>query len=611
MSERPASDRPADRDGAPTRAGTPGFADGPRAYDPPPRRPAAPEAGPEADGAAPGGAPSAATDRTGGAAVAADAHQEVPGTTRDPAAPWIPTYRTPPKAPAKATGRGAPKAPSAPRPARVRRRRVDAQEMRDVRARLRGTIYEGTTPAHGHLGDLYSPRQIVDFCLDLGEVMLASGADVRTVEVAIVAVGTKWNLAPLELDITGTAITVQYTPVEGPPLVKMRVVAAEGSDLHRLSLVYQIVDELLHDERDMTSAVEGLVTVLRSPPRWPTWITDAAMGLFGVSVSLQAGGSLAGAAGAFVLMVGAMVLGRWLTRKGIPNFFIVALQSASVAAVGSLAIGAGAVGAGSAAAMVAAVVVLILPHVTIVTWAQDAISGFRAMALSRALIIALIVAGIAVGIPGGLALTSGLSIEVDPTDITLRTLPIWLLLVTTFFAASATAVTQGANARVVPVAIGVALVGTVTLWCLKQLEVPLLGATFLVATLLGALSTVIAARLRVSATAIAVPAFCGSLLPSLAVASALLNVMAGTGGAALDVVGSVSTTLAIGAGLVLGSLLATPGARRSLRRRAKRVVVQSERLDTSPISIVGPQTPAPGTTGSAGAAGSGGSTGGA
>jgi uncharacterized membrane protein YjjB (DUF3815 family) len=136
----------------------------------------------------------------------------------------------------------------------------------------------------------------------------------------------------------------------------------------------------------------------------------------------------------------------------------------------------------------------------------------------------------------------------------------------------------------------------VTLWCLKQLEVPLLGATFLVATLLGALSTVIAARLRVSATAIAVPAFCGSLLPSLAVASALLNVMAGTGGAALDVVGSVSTTLAIGAGLVLGSLLATPGARRSLRRRAKRVVVQSERLDTSPISIVGPQTPAPGTT---------------
>jgi len=536
--------------------------DGPRAYDPPPR-PVAPETS----------APSPATAVTPAAGA----------PLRDPSAP------PPPRRPDVAAAVGKPAA----RPARQRRRRVNPQEMRDVRARLRGTIYEGTTPQHGRLGDLYSPRQIVDFCLDLGEVMLASGADVRTVEVAIVAVSTKWNLAPLELDITGTAITLQYAPAEGPPLVKMRVVSAEGSDLHRLSLVYQIVDELLHDDRDMTSAVEGLVEVLQSPPRWPSWITDGAMGLFGVSVSLQAGGSIVGAVGAFVLMIGVMTLGRWLARKGIPQFFAVVLQSACVAALGTLAIWAGAMPAGSAAAMVAAVVVLILPHVTIVTWAQDAISGFRAMAVSRALVIVLIVAGIVVGIPGGLALTSGVALEVDPTDITLRSLPIWLLLITTFFAAAATAVTQGANARVMPVAIGVAIVGTVSLWGLKQLGLPLLGATFLVAVLLGALSTVVAARLRVSATAIAVPAFCGSLLPSLAVASALLNFMAGTDGAAVDFVASMSTTLAIGAGLVLGSLLATPGARRYLRRRTKRVVVQSQRLDTSPIAIVPPAPAVP------------------
>jgi uncharacterized membrane protein YjjB (DUF3815 family) len=132
----------------------------------------------------------------------------------------------------------------------------------------------------------------------------------------------------------------------------------------------------------------------------------------------------------------------------------------------------------------------------------------------------------------------------------------------------------------------VALVGTVSLFVLKAVGVPLLAATFLVATLLGALGTVVAARLRVSATAIAVPAFCGSLLPSLAVASALLNSMAGTDGATGAFVGAMATTLAIGAGLVLGSLLATPQARRHLRRRAKRVVVQSVRLDTTPIGII-------------------------
>ncbi|GAA0961964.1 threonine/serine exporter family protein [Frigoribacterium faeni] len=460
--------------------------------------------------------------------------------------------------------------------------------MRDVRARLRGTLYEGTTPEHGIGGDLYSPRQIVDFCLDLGDVMLSSGADVRSTEVAIVAVSTKWNLAPLELDITGTAITVQYTPVEGPPLIKTRVIYAEGSNLHRLSRVYQIVDDLLHDDRDMTTAVAGLVDVLRSPPRWPSWITDLAMGLLGVSVTLQAGGTWQAALGAFVLMIGVMMTGRGLAARGIPPFFVVGVQAGATAALGTVAISLDALSAGGAAAMVAAVVVLVLPHPTIVTWAQDAISGFRAMALGRALVIGLIVAGIVCGIPAGLAVTGFVDIEVDPTDITLQALPLWLSLISSFVAASANAVAQGSSARVIPVTIGVALVGNLSLFTLRTLGLPLMGATFLAATLLGALSTIAAARLRTAATVIAVPAFCGSLLPSLAVASALLNVMSGTDGAEVDFVFSMLTTLAIGAGLVLGSLLATPGARRWLRRR-KKVWVQSLHSDTTPINVIVPE----------------------
>lgn len=472
------------------------------------------------------------------------------------------------------------------KPARVRARNVNPQEMRDVRARLRGTIYEGTTPEHGIGGDLYSPRQIVDFCLDLGDVMLASGADVRSTEVAIVAVSTKWNLAPLELDITGTAITVQYAPVEGPPLIKTRVVYAEGSNLHRLSLVYQIVDDLLHDDRDMTTAVAGLVDVLRSPPRWPSWITDLAMGMLGVSVTLQAGGTWQAAVGAFVLMIGVMATGRGLAARGIPQFFVVGLQAGATAALGTVGISLDLLSAGGAAAMVAAVVVLTLPHPTIVTWAQDAISGFRAMALGRALVIGLIVAGIVCGIPAGIAVTAGfVDFEVDPTNITLQALPLWLSLCSSFAAASANAVAQGSSARMIPITIGVALVGNLSLFTLRLLGVPLMGATFLAAILLGALSTVAAARLRTAATVIAVPAFCGSLLPSLAVASALLNFMSGTEGAEVDFVFSMLTTLAIGAGLVLGNLLATPGARRWLRRR-KKVYVQSLHSDTTPINIV-------------------------
>jgi uncharacterized membrane protein YjjB (DUF3815 family) len=312
------------------------------------------------------------------------------------------------------------------------------------------------------------------------------------------------------------------------------------------------------------------------------------MGLLGVSVTLQAGGTWQAAVGAFVVMIGIMASGRGLTTRGIPQFFVIGLQAASTAALGTLGIWAGLLTPGGAAAMVAAVVVLVLPHPTIVTWAQDAISGFRSMAVGRALVIGLIVAGVVCGIPAGLAVTARFAdIEVDPTNITLQALPLWLSLISSFAAASANSIAQGSTARMIPITIGVALVGNLSLFTLRHLGLPLMGATFVAATLLGALSTVAAARLRTAATVIAVPAFCGSLLPSLAVASSLLNFMAGNDGAEVDFVFSMLTTLAIGAGLVLGSLLATPGARRWLRR-AKRVRVQSVHTDTTPISVIVP-----------------------
>ncbi|GAA4667649.1 threonine/serine exporter family protein [Frondihabitans cladoniiphilus] len=477
---------------------------------------------------------------------------------------------------------GEPKAPRAPRP---KARKVGQQDMRDIRARLRGTLYERVTPDAGISGDQYSARQIVDFSLDLGEVMLSSGADVRSVEVAIVAVATKWNLAPLELDISGSAITIQYAPAEATPLVKVRVIHAEGANLNRLANVYKIVDGLLFDDLDMTTAVESLVDVLRSPPRWPRWLMDGGLALLTVSVSFQAGGSWQAGVGAFVLMLALQVAGRLLVRRGIPQFFVSGSQGAAAAAIGTLAIWAGVLSAGGAAAMVAAAVVVLLPHPTLVTWAQDAISGFRAMALSRALIIGLAIGGVVVGVPAGLALTHGLHLEVDPTNIHLTALPLGISLLSTIAAAGANCFVQGASARIMPIAVGASLLAAVVLYGLRQYGLPLLGATFLAAAVLGAVTTVAAARMRTNAAVIAVPAFCGALLPGIPVSTALLGFLGGTPGADLDFVAAVLVALGIGAGLVLGNLVATPGARRYLRR-SKRVQVHSLHTDTTPLHVM-------------------------
>lgn len=208
------------------------------------------------------------------------------------------------------------------------------------------------------------------------------------------------------------------------------------------------------------------------------------------------------------------------------------------------------------------------------------------MALSRALIIALLVAGIVCGVPAGIALTRGLDIEVDPT-LTLTSLPLWISLLLTCLSASANCFVQGASARIIPIAVVASLVAALALFTFRTIGLPVLGATFLAAAVLGALSTVAAARLRTSASVIAVPGFCGALLPGIPVSAALLDFMAGTAGAAVDFVGAVSIALGIGAGLVLGGLVATPGARLS-SRRAKRVQVQSMHTDTTPLHVIRP-----------------------
>jgi uncharacterized membrane protein YjjP (DUF1212 family) len=470
------------------------------------------------------------------------------------------------------------------RPPRPRVRRMEQHDLRDIRARLRGTIYEDVEPNVRSSGQ-YSAKQIVDFCLDLAEIMLGSGADTRSVEIAVVAVSTKWNLAPLELDFSGSAVTIQYTPVEGPPLVKVRSIRSDGSDLNRLARANQIVDDVLHDDRDLTSAVSALVAVLRLPPRWPQWMADVGLALLGISISMQAGGSWRAGLGAFVLMLGIIWSGRWLNSRGIPSFFVSGAQGAVASALGTLAIWAGILGAGGAATMVAALVVLLLPHPTLVTWAQDAISGFRGMAVSRSFMIGLTIAAIVVGVPAGIALTTWLHIHVDPSGIVLQTLPLWISLLLTVVSAGANCFVQGASARVIPVAVVFSVVSAVVLWWFKQIGMPLLAATFLAAVLLGALSTVAAARMRTGVAAIAVPAFCGALLPGVAVSNALLNFMTGSTSAALDFVAAVLVALGIGAGLVLGGLLATPGARRAIRRN-RRIEVQSIHNDTTAIPII-------------------------
>ncbi|RDI68100.1 threonine/serine exporter family protein [Nocardia pseudobrasiliensis] len=466
--------------------------------------------------------------------------------------------------------------------ARVRRRRqrvVTAEQRRDIALLLRGSIYSEVTPSPTATGEEYSPRQVIDFCLDLGEVMLSSGADARSVEVAIVAVSATWNLAAVELVFSGSSIHMVYAVPDEPTIAGLRAVRETGADLHRLNNVYGVVDDIVGHRIDMTEASGRLVEEMRSGPRWPYGVVAGAMGVLGVVVALQAGGTYWSALGAFVLMFVLMYLGRALGSRYLPIFFVAVAQMAVTTVVGSLAISYSPINPGEAASMVAACVVLLLPHPAIVATAQDAISGFRSLALVRGLGIGLVVLGMVTGIQVGLAITRWVNLEVDPSSIQLTGLtPLWALFASAI-AAAANAFAQGATARVVPIAMAAAVFTQVILQLCARAHIGLQLSLMLGAAILGAICTWTAARLRISPASIIVPAFCGALLPSLAVAHSLLRFIGHAPGSGVSFALAVLTTLAIGAGLVLGNFVATGGARRMVGMRTR---IRSASLDTEP-----------------------------
>ncbi|AFU02973.1 threonine/serine ThrE exporter family protein [Nocardia brasiliensis] len=453
------------------------------------------------------------------------------------------------------------------------------EQRRNIALLLRGSIYSGVSPVPAATGEQYSPRQVIDFCLDLGEVMLSSGADARSVEVAIVAVSATWNLASVELDFPGSSIHMVHAAADEPTIVGLRAVREMNADLHRLNNVYGVVDDIVGGRADMTRASQRLVEYMRSDPRWPYPVVAAAVGLLGVVVALQAGGTFRSAVGAFVLMFVLMYLGRILGRRYIPGFFVAVAQMTVATMLGSLAMAYSSIDPGEAASMVAACVVLLLPHPWIVATAQDAISGFRSLALVRGLGIGLVVLGMVTGVQAGVTSTRWVHLEVDPSAIHLTGLTLFWALLASAIAAGANAFAQGATARVVPISIAAAVFAQMIVQLCARAHIGLQLSLMLGAAMLGAVGTWTAARLRISPASIIVPAFCGALLPSLAVAHSLLQFIGHTPGSGMSVALSVLTTLAIGAGLVLGDIVATGRARRMVSMRTR---IPSANLDTEP-----------------------------
>jgi len=262
---------------------------------------------------------------------------------------------------------------------------------------------------------------------------------------------------------------------------------------------------------------------------------------------------------------------RVLTRRSLPSFFQQAAGAALATGVAVLLL-AWDVDVRSSLVVAAGIVVL-LAGLSLVSSAQDAISGFPVTATARAFEVVTLTAGIVVGIAAVLDLAQRARLPLDVVDTSPAAVPFAVALAASAGIAGFWALASHARPRAVVLAAGAGALAWTTSWAAGGVGAGPALASGVAAVVLGFCGEVLTERLRVPSQVIAV---CGivPLLPGLAIYHGLFAIVVGADieGGLSALVGAAAVGLALAAGVTLGEYLGRPvsGSRDRYDERVRR-----------------------------------------
>src|SRR5689334_4394910 len=248
--------------------------------------------------------------------------------------------------------------------------------------------------------------QVLDLCLQVGEVLLSSGEAAMDTRATMVRLADACGLDTVEVDITFTSITVCCRRGKAAaPVTSMRVVRYRTTDLTRLALVTRIVDQVIRGEMGVSSAEAALAEAVGAPHPYPRWVATAGWAGLAAAVALLLGGPPEIWGSAFVVTAVIDRVGRLLGRRGVPSFFLQMVGGfvATASTLGLFALGVLPPGT-EPSLVIAASITVLLSGLSVVGTGQDAISGHVVTAAGRAVEIALLSAGLLAGVILGLRL---------------------------------------------------------------------------------------------------------------------------------------------------------------------------------------------------------------
>lgn len=265
--------------------------------------------------------------------------------------------------------------------------------------RLYGTEFEGYSFPEPRDVDEPTVVACMQFALRQGRELFLAGAETRAIESAIVAITARWEMGHMTVDVTSRTIQVQHAPPGAHTLTMMMVTGPEDSrDLRQLedlsALTHRVVDKGLRP----LEAEHELTRIISRKGFWPWWTTVLGGALLAAMLCVLASGTPQAAVVAPAVFLVSNRFGWALRAGGLPSFYVTALQTAAVIGLTMFPADAHVLTGGEAASVAAANMVLLLPILSLVSLAEDAISGFRAMAAGRLISVGMFLAAMVGGV---------------------------------------------------------------------------------------------------------------------------------------------------------------------------------------------------------------------
>ncbi|GAA4072810.1 threonine/serine exporter family protein [Actinomadura miaoliensis] len=429
--------------------------------------------------------------------------------------------------------------------------------MGDVRERLRRTWYalmDGTPsePPEDEPAEVVDARAI-DLVLRVGELLVASGESTERVNEAMLSLAVAYELPRVEVQVTFTSLLVSAHPGAGaPPVTGARAIRRRTPAFWRLTALHSLVQDASIGMLELEEAHRRLREIKRGRGPYPPWLIVVSLGLIAASASVLVGGGPLVAGTAFVATLLGERAAAALARRGVAEFF----QLAVAAAIGATAAAMVVAWAGNparASTIVTGAILALLPGRPLVASIQDGITGDLLSAGARLLEVFFIIAALVSGL--GVVVYAAIKLNV-PIDVAhLPNFPA-LLQPVSVMAAGAVSLTFALSLAAPRQVLPAAALGGGLIWVLYvlllNLNVTSVLASAIAAVIVGLLGSLLARRHQAPALPYIVPMI-GPLLPGTLLYRGMVELNTGSPQAGvLSLIGALSTALALGAGVNLG-----------------------------------------------------------